>query len=180
MDNTASFAFPAPHAVGIDLETGSESNTNHTAYLAGMSAWCANCHTSYRDGHSATFIHPTDINLSDEIVRQYNIYNGTADSAGGNFATAYLSTVPFENQSNSISAATGPTTSSRIMCLTCHRAHATSAPHALRWDPNVTLLSRDGVVSGSYPIPDPYNSPSQTGLCYKCHITGDEFPASQQ
>jgi len=174
MDNAATFAFPAPQAIGIVLESGSETNINHTTYLSGISAWCANCHTSYRDGHSTTFSHPTDINLSDEIARQYNIYNGTADSAGGNFATAYLAAVPFEDQSNSISSTAGPTTSSRIMCLTCHRAHATSAPHAGRWDFNVTLLNQDGTVSGSYPIPNPYNSPTQTGLCYKCHITGKE------
>jgi hypothetical protein len=171
-DETATFAFPAPQAIGIDLTSGSETATNHTAYVSGMSAWCSNCHTGYRDNHAGAFTHPTDINLSAEIVRQYNAYNGTADSAGGNFATAYLVAVPFEDQSNSISSTTGPSTSSKLTCLSCHRAHATSAPHAGRWDFNVTLLSQDGVVSGSYPIPDPYNSPTQTGLCYKCHVSG--------
>jgi hypothetical protein len=59
-----------------------------------------------------------------------------------------------------------------VMCLSCHRAHATSAPGAGRWDFNVSLLAEDGVESGSYPIPDPYMSASQGTLCTKCHEGG--------
>jgi hypothetical protein len=55
------------------------------------------------------------------------------------------------------------------MCLTCHRAHASSAPDAGRWDFNVTLLHEDGDESGSYEIPDPYSSVNQRSLCNKCH-----------
>ena len=33
----------------------------------------------------------------------------------------------------------------------------------------VSLLAEDGVVSGSYPIPNPYLSPNQLPLCQKCH-----------
>ena len=32
-----------------------------------------------------------------------------------------------------------------------------------------SLLAEDGVVSGSYPIPNPYLSPNQLPLCQKCH-----------
>ncbi len=32
-----------------------------------------------------------------------------------------------------------------VLCLTCHRAHATSSPDAGRWDFNVTLLFEDGL-----------------------------------
>ncbi len=42
----------------------------------------------------------------------------------------------------------------------------------MRWDLRVSLLSQDGRVSGSYPIPDPYNTPNQGTLCSKCHEGG--------
>ncbi len=172
IDGSATFSFPAPLAKGIDLAAGSESNNNHTAYNSGMSAWCGNCHTNYLDSHGRSFAHPTEKILEGEIIRQYDIYNGTADTAGGVAANAYLADVPFEDNAITISSTNGPTSSSRLMCLTCHRAHASSAPHAGRWDFNVTLLSQDGLNSGSYPIPNPYSNPTQTGLCYKCHPTG--------
>ena len=38
--------------------------------------------------------------------------------------------VPFEDPSASVSSTAGPTAASRITCLSCHRAHATSAPAA--------------------------------------------------
>jgi hypothetical protein len=62
------------------------------------------------------------------------------------------------------------------MCLTCHRAHASSAADAGRWDFQVTLLHEDGAESGSYQIPDPYASTNQRSLCNKCH-NKDEFDA---
>jgi predicted CXXCH cytochrome family protein len=45
LGNGESFSNPAPVAVGIDLDGEPESNSNHTAYISGMSAWCATCHT---------------------------------------------------------------------------------------------------------------------------------------
>ena len=55
--------------------------------------------------------------------------------------------------------------------MTCHRAHASSAMDAGRWDFNVTFLSEDGDESGSYEIPDPYADPgNQRSLCNKCHV----------
>ena len=62
------------------------------------------------------------------------------------------------------------------MCLSCHRAHASSAPAAGRWDFNVTFLHEDGAESGSWTIPDPYGDLSQRSLCNKCHKK-DEFDA---
>ena len=103
------------------------------------------------------------------ILNRYNEYNGTADPGGGSPAAAYLAAVPFEDLSVTTSFTTGPKASSKVMCLSCHRAHASSAPHAGRWDFNVTKLSEDGVVSGSYALPNPYLDPNQGPLCEKCH-----------
>ena len=58
--------------------------------------------------------------------------------------------------------------------MTCHRAHATSAMDAGRWDFNVSLLVDDGRESGSHRIPNPYGDPAQGPLCQKCHASGTD------
>jgi hypothetical protein len=60
--------------------------------------------------------------------------------------------------------------------MTCHRAHASSASDAGRWDFTITGLAEDGHESGSYTIPNPYDS-GQRSLCNKCH-TQDEYDAA--
>jgi hypothetical protein len=144
------FSDPAPDAEGIGLDGAAESNGHHTAYRSGMS----------------------DELVDGEIRDRYNAYNGDDDPLGGSFATAYLAAVPFEDAANATTSISGAGAGSRVMCLTCHRAHATSSPAALRWDYRVSLLNEDGVVSGSYPIPNPYASPTQGTLCNKCHEGG--------
>ena len=176
----ASFSDPAPEAEGIALDGAAESNVNHTAYRAGVSDWCGNCHGRYHDdvqtpvvpGGGEALEHPSDRVLNGPIRDQYNVYNGDADPLGGTAANAYLPAVPFEDRSSSTTSSSGPVGGSRVMCLSCHRAHATSSPAALRWDWRVSLLSEDGVVSGSYPIPNPYPDPAQGTLCSKCHEGG--------
>jgi hypothetical protein len=125
----------------------------------------------YHAGGESLFEHPSDEALGPGIANRYNCYNGDDDKDGGSVATAYLAAVPFEDTSlpSTPSSTTGASSTSRVMCLTCHRAHASSAPAAGRWDFNVSLLADDGVASGSYLIPDPYDSPDQGTLCSKCH-----------
>ena len=53
--------------------------------------------------------------------------------------------------------------------MTCHRAHASSAPASGRWDWNTRTLGNDGANSGSWPIPNPYVDPAQRSLCLQCH-----------
>ena len=165
------FSNPAPTAVGLPFDGPPESSSHHVAYLSGVSRWCGNCHGSYLDRHNrwAGFKHTTDRSLSSRVIRRYNTYNGTADPSGGSTATAYLAQVPFEDLSLTIDSTSGPGSGSRIMCLTCHRAHATSGPRSGRWDFNVDTLGQDGVISGSYPLPNPYPDPDQDSLCRKCH-----------
>ncbi len=182
--STYVFANAAPDAEGVNLFGAAESNSNHTAYKAGMSAWCANCHGDFHN-NVAALIHPSGTPLGNTIAATYNAYNGTTDcvnhppaAAGlpcgtGIQTTAYLAQVPFEDPANTTTSTAGPTSNSRVMCLTCHRAHATSGPDAGRWDFNVTLLDEDGVESGSYALPNPYDA-NQRSLCNKCH-SQDEF-----
>jgi cytochrome c553 len=163
------FNFPAPKAQGIDIANEVEANDRHTAYRQGMSDWCGNCHGRYHDSQPSLFEHPSDETLGDEILQRYDLYDGDDLPDGGSHATAYLAATPFEDPGAAPDSEAGPTAASRVMCLTCHRAHASSAPAAGRWDFNVDLLQDDGVVSGSWPIPDPYDSVNQGPLCAKCH-----------
>lgn len=166
-DGLYTFSNAAPEASGLSIFFGSESQSNHTAYNSGMSAWCANCHGDFHN--SGNLVHPSGESIGGSISTTYNLYNGTEDQTGGAQATAYLAEVPFEDAANTTSSTAGPSASSQVSCVTCHRAHATSAPNAGRWDFNVTLLEEDGLESGSYAIPDPYASPNQRSLCNKCH-----------
>jgi len=168
-NGVATFTEAAPVAVGLPIFGGGESNTNHTAYQSGMSAWCGNCHGDFH-ANNTKLIHPAGETLGGTIAQNYNLYNGTEDITGGTQATAYLAAVPFEDPTTTTSGTGGPGAASQVSCISCHRAHATSAPDMGRWDFAVTLLAEDGAESGSYAIPDPYNSPNQRSLCNKCHV----------
>ncbi|RJP77759.1 MAG: hypothetical protein C4524_07665 [Candidatus Zixiibacteriota bacterium] len=164
------FVSPAPNVLGIGVGTGAaESPTNHNAYLDGYSDWCANCHGNYHS--SAQLKHPSGEPIGGSIAQIYNLYNGTGDQLGGTQATGYLTAVPFEDPSSTIASTAGPSASSEVSCVTCHRAHSTSSPDAGRWDFAVTLLEEDGHNSGSYAIPNPYaaQTADQRSLCNKCH-----------
>jgi hypothetical protein len=168
----ATFLNPAPTADGLDVgdPAASESAGRHTAYHAGVSAWCANCHGLYhQENSSSLFEHPVDEVLDSGQRRRYNAYNGDSDPLGGSFATAYLPEVPLEGPATSVTSTEGAGSTDRFHCLTCHRAHASSAPAAGRWDFSVYRLAQDGVVSGSYPLASPYPGAEQGQLCRKCH-----------
>ena len=170
------FTNPAPEAEGLSLFGAGESQSNHTAYHGGMSAWCGNCHGDFHNNNTM-LIHPSGSALGG-IAQTYNLYNGTSDQTGGTQATAYLPDVAFEDPAMTTSSTTGPVGGSQVSCITCHRAHGSSGPDAGRWDHNVTFLHEDGVESGSYQIPDPYGDLNQRSLCNKCHNkdVGDERP----
>jgi predicted CXXCH cytochrome family protein len=166
------FTQPAPDAIGLDIFSGVETNASHTAYRSGLSPWCQNCHADIHrgggGGGTPGFTHRVDHNLGGNTSATYNQYNGTEDPTGGDAALAYLAAVPFEDMTTTTTSTAGPQTQSTIMCLSCHRAHASSAPDAGRWDFNITFLAEDGIESGSFPLPNPY-SPNQKSLCEKCH-----------
>lgn len=166
-----SFAYAAPAGAGLAVTDPAavESRLTHTAYISGMTRWCANCHGFYHDQGNSGFEHPVDKLLDSGERRRYEMYDGDASATGGVSATSYLPEVPFESADATINGTSGPGTTGRIHCLTCHRAHASSAPAAGRWDFNVVRLAQDGVASGSWALPSPYPDPGQGQLCRKCH-----------
>jgi hypothetical protein len=163
------FIEDAPDAEGISLFSGSEDATYHSAYRGGMSAWCGNCHGEFHQ-QDTRLVHPSGQTIGATLATQYNLYNGTLDPLGGDAANAYLPQVPFEDASMLPSSNAGPGATSQVSCVSCHRAHASSAPNAGRWDFSVTFLDDDGAESGSFALPNPYASADQRSLCNKCHL----------
>jgi len=133
------------HGAPIALASPSnwvETDANHTAYGSGMSKWCGNCHVDYIRGHTigGRKGHPAGENawLSSELAANYNAYMRAGD-LNGNQARAYLSLVPFETGDTDAQAlnpysTAGPSPRANVMCLTCHRAHASAFEYIGRWD----------------------------------------------
>jgi hypothetical protein len=161
------FAFFGPAA-------GDETSGGGTAYQSGMSAWCSTCHEDMHQ-NSGALLHPSGEVLNG-ISANYNAYVGEGVLSGTpDPTTSFIPQVSFEGPERATTASTqGPSATSQVSCITCHRAHATSSPNAGRWDFNVTFLDEDGLESGAYALTNPYG-PNQRSLCNKCHVkdTGD-------
>lgn len=167
------FGVPAPTAEGISLFGAGESSGQHVAYRSGWADWCGACHGRYHDqGVTIGFEHPVDRGLGAEERQQYDVYDGTGFWNTGSPATSYIPEVTYEDGSVTSTYGGPVPAGARITCMTCHRAHASSAPYAGRWDFNIETWASEGAVSGSYPLPNPYAGtagPSQGQLCEKCH-----------
>lgn len=167
------FTFTAPSPVADEMSVfATESDSNHNAYKSGMTNWCRACHKVVHKGRSG-FVHPRDRKLGGNVGSNYNRYNGTLDPENPSLANPYLALVPVEwnSASNTTTFSGQISEDARVMCLSCHRAHASSGPHSGRWDFNIATWADEG-SSGSYPIENPYASSSgndQRRLCEKCH-----------
>lgn len=176
------FRYPAPIAVA-DSDNWAETDSNHTAYGSGMSEWCSNCHTEFSNGDNR---HPAGNGaiLGSTIVSNYNSYVKTGDLTGTQ-DTAYLALVPFElGTTDSMlldpSSTSGPDAGQgNVMCLTCHRVHASAFQDIGRWDFGATFIADshpqpgDGAAFGnSYYGRDMDGEfgTRQRQLCNKCHL----------
>lgn len=167
-----SYTRPAPQAEGITLSGTGEMNDNHVAYRSGMSEWCANCHGEYHNtSYPAVLKHPSGSPIGAAIAANYNRYQGTGHFTGDG-SDAYLPMVPVEDPMIGTGYRGPVSGTSKVMCLSCHRAHASPVPNAGRWDFNITSWAEAGVRSGAYKLPNPYQHTSgdrQRSLCNKCH-----------
>jgi len=185
--NGVPFSYPAPVALS-NTNNWTESDYNHPAYGAGMSEWCSNCHYDMLFGDSK---HPSGnyAKLSGQIISNYNSYIKTGDITGIQ-SNAYLSLVPFElgidNKSlldPSSSSGPGVTGNENVMCLTCHRSHASAFEGMGRWDFKATFISDshpkagDSGVTGNDVLNSYYGRDMvsefgkyQRQFCNKCHI----------
>jgi hypothetical protein len=196
------FTKPAPIAVApLKYNRSEESTDTRVAYGKGMSEWCRNCHPLDQS-------HPSGENskLPKDVVSNYNTFINSNNYAGKQ-ETAYTSLVPFEEGTDDYAILSsharydnsqmgGPKTGyETVMCLTCHRAHASGWPNMFRWNSKGYYM----VVNGEYPGIDAgtergkdlqfnlgytqaqvraanYDRPAslyaamQRSLCSKCHL----------
>ncbi len=80
----------------------------------------------------------------------------------------------------------GPTSADHVMCLTCHRSHASAFPDIGRWDFTVEFIAESHPMDTTLYTATPediankyYNyaagfDPDQRSLCNKCHYK-DQF-----
>jgi|MudIll2142460700_1097286.scaffolds.fasta_scaffold00038_10 predicted CXXCH cytochrome family protein len=144
--------FPGvPNAVVTSTyNMGEGTNQLRVAYGIGSKAgtanwgkWCGACHGNmHSDGN---YVHPVDQNLG-PVQGIYNAYLNSSNTTGNTSATSYLSLVPFVDNTdnyttlkglanNNSPTYAGPATANeKVSCLSCHRAHATGWPEALRWN----------------------------------------------
>jgi hypothetical protein len=146
----------------------------------GMAEWCANCHLQIYNaqptGATTPHIHPTGVNAvlsatanisgtPTTIMAIYNAYIYSGNLSGSQ-ATSYTSLVPYEDLNNDLTWL-GPHASNtggylqgpvygteHVMCLTCHRAHASGFNQGTRWNMNAEFET----VAGLWP--DSANSAS--------------------
>ena len=175
------FKNPAPIALACLNSNGeflAETDRDHPDYGVGMSEWCTNCHSGY-NGYGK---HPTGNRTRlNRVATQYNVYKATGLITGQR-GVSYDFLVPFERGWAETSRlrcnrTDGPTATANVMCLSCHRAHASAFDSIGRWDFRVEFLSTSEVLSS----PDGHHAyygndinirygPLQRELCNKCHI----------
>lgn len=195
------FTADAPVAVAPRDYNRSEAATDtRVAYGRGMSEWCSNCHTN---GCTGAYGHPVcnGAQCTNEIAAKYKAYVKSGD-INGKGDTSYTSLVPFEEGTDDRSVlephakndgtyAKGPEYGSNVMCLTCHRAHASAWDHMARWNmasvfivhkgvyPGIDNGSPEGIAQGRteaetqkayYDRPVTLFASYQRGLCNKCHM----------
>lgn len=176
----------APIAFGNSRKTypgsgGEETNSQHTVYKSGMSGWCGNCHAGFLSQGNANHVHKVDQGIGSSIAASYNAYISTDDLTGGDALTSYLQFVPFEDLSATEDTVdpenytAGPEATDQVMCLTCHRAHASPFADVARWDMTATYLvdSRPRETDDAVDHANAYYGytfvTNQRSLCNKCH-----------
>ena len=147
MSGANAFTTDAPAAVAPATYNRTESSTiTRVAYGKGMSEWCGNCHgnihlDSYTSG-ADNLRHPAgnDAKLTPAVIANYNSYvtsgilTGTRDTAYSTLAPFELGTAdyavlkPLAKNDGSGNSKQGPDPAgtANVMCLSCHRAHASA------------------------------------------------------
>ena len=178
-------------------EAGGGANEMRVAYGRGMSEWCQNCHTNiHLDGYTtgvAGLRHPagSEAFLHAGQIEVYNSYVSSGNMSRAAGQDSYTSLVPFEQTGLTIAQLADAANQRRVitadetsavMCLSCHRAHASAFDQMVRWDQNATFLTNGtAITSGLSQRSDAQNTAGyygrsvaqlgtyQRSLCNKCH-----------
>ena len=202
------FSNNPPAAVAPDVYNRAENVTQtRVAYGSGMSEWCRNCHQDiHTDVVPTSSKHPsgnTGGALGVTIAGWYNQYVKDGDLTGIE-SNAFLSLVPFEIGSSDYTTVLKPITTMtptkgpsltdgtpQVMCLSCHRAHASGWDGSMRWNSRSSYIVFAGKYSqvgdiqpygqgrnemeaqaAYYDRPASAFGYNQFQFCYKCHQTG--------
>lgn len=186
------FAFSNTAPIAISHNSYSTSYGDKSRYGQGMSEWCANCHGGYLNQATK---HPAGAGngILNGYGTNYNSYVATGNFTGSS-ATAYLDLVPFElgtsvtdNTGMNVSSTAGPAAGAQVMCLTCHRAHASAFNNSARWDFETEFLAESWVDDATVAPAVPATAKAyyadgvavdihtdfgefQRSLCNKCHV----------
>jgi predicted CXXCH cytochrome family protein len=176
----------APIAVISVTDKYGETDASHVAYGTGMSEWCGSCHGEYLVTDKL-LKHPTSVSLGGTIATTYGAYVATGDYTGV-AATSYTALVPFEhNETDKLlldpEDTSGPVADDQVMCLTCHRAHASAFTNITRWDMEHELLAESWPTAANLTAMGAIDDSAyygrdiaadfgdfQRSLCNKCHV----------
>jgi predicted CXXCH cytochrome family protein len=165
------------------------------------SNWCGACHGQMHQG-SGAYVHPVDTGLGGHAATYKDYLSSGNSLPAGTGTNGYTSLVPFATDSSATygilaglatnnlayNAGPGPATNDQVMCLSCHRAHASGFPEMLRWNMETTFITQNGAypngTAGATPktsavhLAAYYDRPPATFggtagyqrvLCNKCH-----------
>jgi hypothetical protein len=200
---TFAFMYAPPAAVApLTANRSEDASVTRVAYGTGTTEWCKNCHTNIHDSvFQGLITHVSGAALSSTLIYNYNRYLKSGDVSGVE-ATAYSSLVPFEIGTSNYAVLKGIVTNTptkgpnasdgapAVMCLSCHRAHASGWDEATRWNTVTDFVVYNGAYSQEGQIYQPYGqgrneleaqrayyntpaanfAPMQKTLCNKCHV----------
>lgn len=172
-----------------------EGDTNKNVYRGGFSSFCATCHGDFHGGagetrnvdNSRTRVnnswvrHPTNITMN-EAGSKYGIatYTVQITNAQGTSPNpkGYDWKYPLVQPDNDftvksrVTSMNDPATAlggDRIMCLTCHKAHASQYENMTRWNTNGHAFLADGEIDMTGAAS---NGDNPAYGCGKCHQKG--------
>lgn len=193
--NRSEAAYDTRVAYGVGTANGFEAWGN----------WCGTCHEEMHS--TVSYTHPVDQGLGATVQSNYNSYVQTG-VFNGTIADSFTSLVPFASFEDDrdllkpLAAVTtnpgpdgvpgnaddfdepnlaGPGTNDQVTCLSCHRAHASGFPYALRWFQDSEFITEGGAYPAAngrtaaqmedsyYDRPATVFASYQRSLCNKCH-----------
>lgn len=127
--------------------------------------WCATCHGAMHS--TGNYVHPVDSTMAN-LLSNYNNYVSSGILTGVFQANQgpFLSLAPFAKNTGDYTvlaplAAAGATTTTtlagpsdgdQVMCLSCHRAHASGFPWMLRWQMEGEFITVADTATGTTPL----------------------------
>lgn len=170
-----------------------ESDTNKNVYRGGFSAFCSACHGNFHGGSDETSAHdngrnringawvrhPSNLRLaasSEYGIAAYTAVVGNTQGTNPNppgydwkyplVKADYDFSVKSAEASGQFRNVSGD---DRIMCLTCHKAHATQFRNMTRWDTSAHAFIRNGETDFSG---EASSGDNPAYGCGKCHQMG--------